>query len=90
VRAKIDSARLKTLQVKLLHVVWGRLEDYLELLVLQQPVWVLSEPAVRRAARRLHVRDVPMRRSEDAQERLRVHRPGAHFDVERLLQQTAA
>ena len=57
-------------------------------MVLEQTVRVLAEAAVSRTPRRLDVRDVPVRRSEHAQKRLRVHRAGADLDVERLLQRT--
>src|SRR5580765_3006529 len=51
---------------------------------------VFAEAAVSRTPRRLDVRDAPMRGTEHAQKRLRVHGSGAHFDVERLLQHTPA
>ncbi len=56
-------------------------------MVLEQPVGILAEPAVGRPARGLHVGHVPGLRPEHPQERLGVHRAGAHFDVERLLNQ---
>jgi hypothetical protein len=84
------SNRTCQLQVQLLHVVRRRLEDDLELLVLEQPVRVLAEAAVGRPPGRLHVGDAPVGRAEHAQERLRVHRAGAHLDVEGLLEETAA
>ncbi len=89
-RPQVDAARFETLQIQLLHVVWRRLQDDLELLVLEEPVRVLTEAAVGRATGRLDVGDVPVGRAEDPQERLRMHRSGAHLDVERLVQETAA
>ena len=59
-------------------------------MVLEQSVRVLAEAAVSGTARRLHVRDVPMRGSEHAQKRLRMHGAGADLDVERLLQRAPA
>ena len=88
--ARVDAARLEALEIELLHFVGRRLEDHLELVVLEQAVRVLAEAAVGRPARRLHVGDVPVRGPEHAQERLGVHRAGADLDVERLLQQAAA
>ena len=90
VLSRVDAARLEAVQVQLLHFVGRRLEDHLELVVLEQAVRVLAEAAVGRPPRRLDVGDVPVRRAEHAQERLRVHRAGADLDVERLLQHAAA
>ena len=90
VRPQIDPACLEALQVELLHLVGRRLQDDLELLVLEQPVGVLTEAAVGGPTRRLDVRDVPWFRPQHAQERLGMHRPGAHLDVEWLVQQAAA
>ncbi len=89
VRTQIDAARLQTLQIQILHVVGRRLEDDLELVMLEQPVGVLAETAVGRPARRLDVGDVPGLRAEHAEERLRVHGAGAELDVERLLDEAA-
>ncbi len=83
-------AGLEALQVQLLHLVRRGLQNDLELVVLEEPVRVLAEPAVSGTPRRLHVGHVPRRRTEDAQERFGVHRSGAHLDVERLLEQTPA
>ena len=47
---RVDAARLEALEVQLLHFVGRRLEDHLELVVLEQAVRVLAEPAVGRAA----------------------------------------
>ena len=88
--ARVDAARLEALEIELLHFVGRRLEDHLELVVLEQAVRVLAEAAVGRPPRRLHVGDVPVRGPEHAQERLGVHRAGADLEVERLLQRAAA
>src|SRR5581483_9585328 len=90
VLARVDPARLEALQVDLLHVVGRRFQHDLKLMVLEQPVRIFAEAAVGGPPRRLHVRDVPVRRPEHPQERLRVHRAGADLDVERLLQRAAA
>jgi hypothetical protein len=86
----IDAAGLEAVEVQLLHFIGGRLENHLELVVLEQAVRVLAEAPVGRPPRRLDVGDVPVRRAEHAQERLRVHRAGADLDVERLLQRAPA
>jgi hypothetical protein len=90
VLSRIDAAGLEALQIHLLHFVRRGLEDDLKLVMLEQTLRVLAEPAVGGPARGLHVRDIPMARPEHAQERLRVHRAGADLDVERLLQHAAA
>jgi hypothetical protein len=58
--------------------------------MLEEARRVFAEAAVRRTARRLNVRDVPVHRPEDAEKRLRVHRARADLNVERLLQRAAA
>ena len=77
-------------EVDLLHLVGRRLQDHLELVVLEQAVRVLAEPAVVGPPRRLDVGDVPVARAEHAQERLGVRRAGADLEVERLLDEAAA
>ena len=87
VLARVDAARLERLQVEVLHLVGGGLEDDLELVVLEQAIGVLAEPPVVGPPRRLHVGDVPVRRPEHAQQRLGVRGAGADFEVQGLLQQ---
>ena len=59
VRAQVDAARFEALQIQLLHFVGRRLQNHLELVVLEEAVRVLAEAAVGRPARRLHVGDAP-------------------------------
>ena len=82
---RVDAARLEALQIEVLHLVGRRLEDHLELMVLEQAVRVLAEAAVVGPPRRLDVGDVPVRRAEHAQQRFGVRGAGADFEVERLL-----
>ena len=65
------------------------LQDDLELLVLHESERVRAVAPVGRPARGLHVRRAPRLRSEDAQERGRMHRARAHLDVPRLLEEAA-
>jgi len=90
VRAQVDAAGFEALEVELLHFVGRRLENHLELVVLEQAVRVLAETPVGRPPRRLHVGDAPVLGPEHPQERLRMHGPGAHLDVEGLLKEAAA
>ena len=89
-RAQIDPGGFEALQVELLNFVRRRLQNDLELLVLEQPVRVLTEAAVGGPTRRLDVRDIPGFLPKHPQERLGMHRPRAHLDVEWLVQQAAA
>jgi hypothetical protein len=85
---RVDAARLEALQIELLHLVRRRLQNDLELMVLERAVRVFPEAAVRRTSGGLHVGDIPMRRPEHAEKGLGVHGPGTHLEVERLLQGT--
>ncbi len=70
VRPQVDAAGLEALEIQRLHIVGRRLQDDLELLMLEEAVGVLAEAPVGRPPRRLHVRDIPRRRPEHAQEGL--------------------
>jgi len=87
---RLDAARLEALQVDLLHLVGRRLEDHLELVVLEEPVGVLAEPPVVGPARRLDVGDVPVARAEDAQECLGVRGASPDLQVQGLLDEAPA
>ena len=80
---------LEAVEIDLLHFVGRRLQDHLQLVVLEQAIRVLSEPAIVRPPRRLDVGDIPRRRAEHAQQRFRMRGAGADFEVERLLDQAA-
>ena len=87
---RIDAACLEALEIQLLDIVGSGLEDDLKLMVLEQAVRVLAKASVRGTPRRLHVGHAPVRRSEDAEKGLGMHRARADFDVERLLKHTPA
>ena len=59
VLARINPAGFETLKVDLLHFVGRRLENHLKLVMLEEPVRILSETAIRGPTRRLDERDVP-------------------------------
>src|SRR6516162_1391549 len=90
VLSRVDSARFEAFEVHLLDIVGGGLEDDLKLIVLEEAVRVLAEAPVGRPAGRLDVGDIPVRRTQHAEKRLRVHRARADLDVKRLLQRAAA
>ena len=87
--ARVDAAGLEAIEIQLLHFVGRGLQDDLILMVLEQTVRVLTEAAVVGPPRGLHVGDAPRLRPEHAEQRFRMRRAGADFEVERLLQQTA-
>ena len=88
--AKIDANGLKRLEIELLHVDRRRLQNELELGVLEEPVGILAVAAVGGAARGLRVADLVGLGAEDAQKRLRRHGAGADFDVVGLLENASA
>ena len=63
----------------------GGLQDELKLEMFVEPVRVVSIAAVGGTTGRLHEDRPPGFRTQDAQKRLGVHRPGPHFDIIRLL-----
>jgi hypothetical protein len=85
VLTRVDPTRFEALKVDVLNLIRGRLQNHLELVVFEQAVRVFPEATICRPPRRLNICHVPMTRTEDAQEGLGVHRAGADFDVERLL-----
>ena len=87
--ARVDADGLEAVEIDLLHFVGRRLEDHLQLMMLEQAIRILPEAAVVGTPRRLDVRDIPRHRTEHAQQGFRVRRAGAHLDVERLLDQAA-
>ena len=84
--AQINADRTERFKVKLLHGLRRRLQDHLQLQVLEQPVRILPVAPVGRTPRRLHVSDLIRIRAQHAQKRLRSHGPRAHFNVVGLLQ----
>ena len=88
VTRRIDADRLQALQVLPLSVCRRRLEDHLQLKMLVEAVGIVAVAPVGGSPRRLNVGHRPWLRPEDAKEGLGMHRPGPHFDVERLLDQT--
>ena len=90
VDGRVDPEYTEGFQVQLLHVVRGRLEDYLQLKVASQAKWILAVAGVRRTTRWLDEGDSVGLRSEDPQEALRMHGPRPHLDIVRLLDDAAA
>ena len=79
----------EALKVKFLNIVRRRLHDHLELMMLIETIRVVSIASVRRAARGLHIGDIPRLRPQNAQERPRAHRPCALFYIIGLGEDTA-
>src|SRR4051794_20328343 len=78
---RVDAEGLDRVEVELLDVLGRRLEDNLELVVLEHPVGILPEPPVRRTPRGLHVGHVPGLGPERAQEGRRRHGPRPDLQV---------
>jgi len=85
----VDADGLETIEVDLLHFVGRRFEDHLQLVMLEQAIGILSEPAVIRTARRLDIRHVPRRRAQHPQQCFRMRGAGTDLEIERLLNQAA-
>ena len=85
VLAQIDADRAQRFEVKFLHVLGRRLQDHLQLQVLEQAVGILTVAAIGGTPRGLHVRDLVWIRAEDAEECFRRHGAGADFNVVGLL-----
>ncbi len=83
--AQINADRAERFKVEFLHVLRRRLQDYLQLQVLEQPVGILPVTPVGRTPRRLYVSHLIRIRPKHAQECFRSHGSGAHFDVVGLL-----
>jgi len=77
--------RGEALQVEILHVRRGWLQDYLQLVVLKKSVGVLAVATVGGPTRRLHVSYLVAPGTQDSEERFRVHRSRSNFDVVGLL-----
>ena len=84
--AEVNPNRAQRLQVQLLDILRRRLQDYLQLHMLEQPVGIFSVTSIRRTPRRLHIRDFVWLRTQHAQKRFRRHRSCARFDVIWLLE----
>ena len=83
---QINSNRAQRLEIELLHIFRRRLQDHLQLQVLEQPIGVLPVASVGRPTRGLHIGNPVRLRSQHAQECLGRHRSRPHFDVIGLLQ----
>jgi hypothetical protein len=86
---RVDAARLEAVEIRLLHFVGRRLENHLELVVLEQPVRVLAEAPVVGPARRLHVATLHGLGPSTRKSVSGCEVPAPTSDVERLLQQAA-
>ena len=78
---RIDAEGGEAGEVQLLAVGRRRLQDYLQLVIMLQPVRVVAIAAIGRAARRLHIRGAPRLRPQRTQRRCRMEGAGADLDV---------
>src|SRR5215472_13572884 len=84
--AQVDADGSQRIEIELLNVIRGRLEDYLELHVLVKTIGVVAVTAVSWSARRLYVSDFVRLRPQHAQEGLWRHGAGADLRVVGLLE----
>ena len=82
---QVDAHGLERFEIKLLHVHRRRLQDQLELGVLEEPVRILAVAPVGRPPRGLRVAHPVGLRPQHAQKRLWTHGSRAHFHVVGLL-----
>jgi hypothetical protein len=82
---KVQANRFQAIQVKALNIGRGRLEYHLELVVLEETVWILAVPPVGGPTRRLDVSDAIRVRPEHTEKRFGVHRPCPNLNVVGLL-----
>src|SRR5262249_44466820 len=81
VEIRVDPDRVERLEIEVLEIGRVRFEDYLELIIILKPVWILAIAAVFRPPRRLHVSGIPRLGPERAQSRRRMKRAGADLHV---------
>ena len=86
---QIDAEAFQRCQIQLLNIVRRRLHNHLELMMLVEAVRVVAIAAIRRAAARLHIGDMPGLRPQHAQEGRRVHRAGTLLHIVGLRQDAA-
>src|SRR5439155_6739654 len=85
VLAQIDPDRLQAFQIQIDHVIRRGLEDYLQLLVLVQPVGIFAVTAIGGPAAGLYIGHAVRIRPKHAQESLRRHGAGADLAIVGLL-----
>ena len=87
---QVNADRAQRFEIKFLNVFGRRLQDDLELHVLEQAVRIFSVTAVGGPARGLHICDLVGLRTEHAKESFWSHRAGAYFHIVGLLDDRAA
>src|SRR5680860_551940 len=87
---RVDADGVETLQVELLDIARRRLQDHLKLVIMLEPVGVLTVTAILGTARGLHVSRAPRLWAQRAQSGRRVKRPRPHFHVVGLEDDAAA
>src|SRR6266849_4964869 len=86
---QVDAQGRETLQIDILHILRRGFEDHLKLEMLVQAIGILTIAPVGGPTAGLHITDSIGMRSENAEERFRVHGARAHFDIIRLLKNAA-
>ena len=87
---QINANRSQRFQVQLLHIGRWWLQNYLQLCVLEESIWIFSVTTIRRSTRGLRVGNAVRLGPQHAQKCFWRHGSRAHFNVIRLLQNAAA
>jgi hypothetical protein len=82
---RIDAEGLQTVEIDLLDIKRRRLEDDLILIIVLEPIGVLSITAIRGPARRFDIGNFPRLRAQDPEEGGGIERPCPNFQIVRLL-----
>jgi hypothetical protein len=86
---RIDAEGLQTVEIDLLDIKRRRLEYDLILIIVLEPVGVLSIAAIRRPARRFDIGNLPRLRAQDPEEGGGIERPRPNLQIIGLLNDTS-
>jgi hypothetical protein len=85
----INAEGLQALEVDLLNIFGRGFDDDLILIIVLEPIGILPVTAIRGAAGRLHISDLPRFGTQNPEKSGRVKSPSAHFEIIGLLNHTA-
>ena len=88
--AQVDADRAERFQVKFLNILRRRLQDHLQLLMLEEAIGIFAVTSIRRTTRRLHIGNFVRLWPQYSQESFRSHGARADLDIVWLLQHTSA
>jgi len=82
---RIDAEGLQTVEIDLLDIKRRRFDKDLILIIVLEPIGVLSIAAIRRPARRFDIGNLPRLRAQDPEEGSRIERPCPNLQIIGLL-----